>query len=174
MRLRQCTIDSSCLINLEHLNLIPTLSFLFSSVLLPKAVRRELFRRTATKDRIRSLLRKYAFLQKCNDYDEVTVNLHLAARSAAGIKDRGEIEAVVQAAQIGTMVVVDDPWGRELAAKYALDHHGTIWLLEQFHDLRLISASALRSNLILLRNQKARLPWVEVNALLIKLGEQPI
>ena len=174
MRAPQCTIDSSCVIHLDRLNLIPTLNFIFSSVLLPKAVRRELFRRTTTKDRIKALLRRYAFLQKCNDYDEVTVNLLLAGRSVDGLKDLGEIEAVVQAAQFGAAVLVDDPGGRELAASYGLKHHGTIWLLERFHDLDLISPSALRSSLILLRLEGARLPWAEVNALLIKVGEQPI
>jgi predicted nucleic acid-binding protein len=170
----QCTIDSSCVIALDHLNLIPKLSFLFSSVLLPKAVRQELFRRRSTKDRIKSISRNYAFLQRCDEYDQVVVDLHLAGLATKRIKHRGETEAVVQAAQLGTMVIVDDRWGRELAASYRLDYHSTIWLLERLHGLELVSSSALRSNLMSLRQKGIWLPWDEVNALLIRIGEQTI
>jgi hypothetical protein len=45
MRPPLCTIDASCVIILDHLNLLPQMSFLFSRVLVPKAVRTELFRR---------------------------------------------------------------------------------------------------------------------------------
>jgi hypothetical protein len=53
-----CTIDASCIVALDHLDLIPQLSFLFSRVLLPKAVREELFKRRATKDRLQVALNR--------------------------------------------------------------------------------------------------------------------
>lgn len=174
MRPPQCTIDSSCLIALDHLNLIPKLSVLFSSVLLPKAVRQELFKRTSTKDRLRAISRNYAFLQNCNEYDQAAVDIHLAGLAAKRIRNRGEAEAVVQAAQLGAMVIVDDTWGRKLAATYSLDYHGTIWLLERFYSQELVSSSVLRNDLTLLRKKGIWLPWDEVNALLTRIGEQPI
>lgn len=61
MRGRRCTIDSSCVIALDHVNLVPSLSVLFSKVLVPRAVRKELSRRRATKDRLRSIFATYAF-----------------------------------------------------------------------------------------------------------------
>jgi hypothetical protein len=42
---------------------MPELSILFSIVLVPKAVRDELSKRRATKDRLHSLFEKYAFFQ---------------------------------------------------------------------------------------------------------------
>ena len=41
--MRQCTIDTSCAIALDTLDLLPKLSWLFSRVLLPKALHKELF-----------------------------------------------------------------------------------------------------------------------------------
>jgi predicted nucleic acid-binding protein len=117
MRTPRCTIDSSCVIALDHLDHLPKLSFLFSQVLLPKAVRNDLFRRTGTKKRVQSLFRTYAFVEPCDAYDKGAVDILLAERDREGTKDRGEAEAVVQAAQIGAMVIVDDQWGRELAAQ---------------------------------------------------------
>jgi hypothetical protein len=56
MRARRCTIDSSCVIVLDHLDLMPQLSLLFSIVLVPKAVRDD------------------AFLQRCDGYEKGTVD----------------------------------------------------------------------------------------------------
>jgi hypothetical protein len=56
MRVRRSTIDSSCVIALDHLDLIPELSLLFSIVLVPKAVREDLFKRRVAKDRLQRLI----------------------------------------------------------------------------------------------------------------------
>jgi len=88
----QCTIDSSCVIALDHLDLLPKLTFLFVRVLVPKAVRDDLFKRRSTKDRLQSLFDAYAFFQRCDDYDKGTVDFLLTerARARTGKKDRGE------------------------------------------------------------------------------------
>jgi predicted nucleic acid-binding protein len=174
MREPRCTIDSSCVIALEHLNLLPQLSFLFSRVLVPKAVRADLFKRRGTKDRLRSLFDTYAFFQRCDGYETGAVDFLLAERTRQGMRDRGEVEAVVQASQLGATVIVDDPWGRELAARDDLDFHGTVWVLERFHELDLISSTALRNCFASLRRRGTRLPWDSVNALLVDIGEQPL
>jgi predicted nucleic acid-binding protein len=146
MRAPRCTIDSSCVIALDHLDLLPQLSLLFSRVLIPKAVREDLFKRRSTKDRLQVLFASYAFLERCDDYDKGTVDFLLAERTRQGMQDRGEVEAVVQAAQQGAVVIVDDRWGRELAASYHLEYHGTLWVLKRFYELGLLSATAIRSS----------------------------
>jgi len=98
----------------------------------------------------------------------------LAERAREGKRDRGEVEAVVQATQLGAMVIVDDPWGRELAARNDLDHHGTLWVLQRFYDLGLVSSSASRSNFVSLRDRGIWLPWDKVNEFLVKINEQPL
>jgi predicted nucleic acid-binding protein len=141
MRTPRCTIDSSCVIALDHLGLMPQLSLLFSIVLVPKAVRDDLFKRRATKDRLQLLFDAYAFLQRCDGYEKGTVDFLLAERTREGAQDRGEVEAVVQASQFGATVIVDDPWGWELAARDDIEFHGTLWILQRFHELELLSST---------------------------------
>ena len=172
MRERLCTIDSSCVVALQQLGLLPQLSFLFSKVLLPKAVREELSKRRATKDHLKTLFREYAFFQRCDDFDRGAVDLLLAERSRDGSQDRGEAEAVAQAAQIGATVIVDDQWGRKLAVDFNLDVHGTFYILRRFQQLELISPSDLRRHFLTLREVGIRLPWAKVDEALTELGEE--
>ena len=98
MRQPSCTIDSSCVIALDHLNLVAELSLLFSIVLVPKAVRQDLFKRRATKGRVQAVFANYSYFQRCDDYDQGTVELLLAECKRERSEDRGEVETVVQAA----------------------------------------------------------------------------
>jgi len=173
MRSRRCTIDSSCIIALDHLQLVPQLSVLFSPVLVPKAVRNELFKLRTTRDRLQSIFSTYGFFQRCDGYDHGTVDFLLAERTRLGAKDRGEVEAVVQASQFGAAVIVDDPWGRDLATRADLDFHGTVWVLQQFHQLGLLS-STLGECFAALRDRGTRLPWGTVDELLVSIGEEPL
>jgi predicted nucleic acid-binding protein len=174
MRARRCTIDSSCVIALDHLKLVPQLSLLYSEVLVPKAVRRELSKRRETKNRLRWLFEDYAFFQRCDDYDQGTVDFLLAERTREGAEDRGEVEAVVQASQFGASVIVDDRWGEKLATRNDLESHGTLWVLQRFYELGLVPADALREHFMSLRQRGIRLPWKIVNELLFKMGERPL
>jgi predicted nucleic acid-binding protein len=173
MRSRRCTIDSSCIIALDHLQLVPQLSILFSPVLVPKAVRNELFKRRFTKDRLQFIFSTYGFFQRCDSYDRGAVDLLLAERTRLGMKDRGEVEAVVQASQAGAAVPVDDRWGRDLARRFDLDFYGTVWILQQLYQLELLS-SDLGTCFKLLRSRGVRLPWETVNELLVRVGEEPL
>jgi predicted nucleic acid-binding protein len=83
------------------------------------------------------------------------------------------VEAVVQASQFGAAVIVDDPWGRALAMRADLDFHGTVWVLQQFHQLGLLS-STLGDCFAALRDRGIRLPWETVNELLVSIGEEPL
>ena len=96
-----------------------------------------------------------------------------AERARLGVKDRGEVEAVVQASQRGAAVIVDDPWGRELATRYDLDFHGTVWVLQQLHQLELLS-STLGDYFAVLRDRGVRLPWKTINEFLTSIGEEPL
>jgi predicted nucleic acid-binding protein len=173
MRSRGCTIDSSCIIALDHLHLVPQLSVLFSLVLVPKAVRNELFKLRATRDRLQSIFSTYGFFQRCDGYDQGAVDFLLAERARLGVKDRGEVEAIVQASQFGASVIVDDPWGRDLATRTDLDFHGTVRVLQQFYQLGLLS-STLGDCFAVLRGKGMRLPWGTVNELLVSIGEEPL
>lgn len=174
MRARRCAIDSSCVIALDHAWLVPLLSVLFASVLVPRAVRVELFKRRTTKDRLQAIFAGYAFFERCDGYDQGAVDLLLLERSRLGGQDRGEAEAVVQASQLGAAVIIDDPWGRELAERYDLDCHGTLWVLEQLHNMRLLPSTRVRESVKMMHDRGIRLPWKAVDALLVRIGEEPL
>lgn len=171
---RSAVIDSSCIISLDVLNLLPQLTYLFESIHIPKAVRRELYDVRSTRDRLRALLRQYAVIRRCNDYDQAAVNILWAERHSEGSKDLGEVEAVVQAAKLGAVIVVDDPWGRELAERYRLDYHGTLWILERLCELRLLFPAVLREHLLTLRARGRHFPLAAANSLLERLGQKSI
>lgn len=120
------------------------------------------------------LLRSYAFIARCNEYDRGTVDLLLIERVSQGVQDRGETEAVVQAAGLGATVIVDDPWGRELAERNRLDYHGSLWVMKRFWELELLSGPILREGLVRLRRHGIRLPWLSANVLLVECGEAPL
>lgn len=174
MRGRRCTIDSSCVIALDHVGLVPSLSVLFNTILVPKAVREELFKRRATKDRLQAIFADYAFFERCDNYDQGAVDLLLLEQCREGGRDRGEAEAVVQASQFGAAVVIDDRWGRDLAARFDLDCHGTLWVLEQLHSMSLVSSTKLRESVEAMRERGIRLPWKAVNKMLVGIGENPL
>jgi predicted nucleic acid-binding protein len=80
----------------------------------------------------------------------------------------------VQASEFGATVIVDDPWGRDLAARDDLDFHGTVWVLQRFYELELISSSVFRASFAALRDRGTRLPWDVVDSLLKQIGETPL
>ena len=175
MHKRSAVIDTSCVIALEAIDALRLLAVLFSRLWVPKAVREDLFRRRRMKDRIRASFRAYAFVQPCSAYDQGAVDVLLAERvRRRGKQHRGEAEAVVQASTLGAMAVIDDPWGRRLAQRHSLDCHGTIWILEQLHALRLKRAGEIREALLTLRSRRIRIPLGAANDLLTRIGEKPI
>lgn len=178
-------IDSSCAIALDALDLLPQLTYLFHRLLIPSAVEEELYRRRRNRDRIKVLLRKYAFIEKCIGYDQTAVDLLLIERRRKGSrdrggavlqnkKDRGEAEAVIQATEDGAMVVVDETWGRKLAERHRLDYHGIIWVLGRRSELDLLSPVIVREHFLKLKELGIRFPLQAANGLLARLGEQSI
>jgi predicted nucleic acid-binding protein len=168
-------IDASSVIALDALNLLPELTWVFSRLLVPKAVRVELNRRWLTKDRLKTLQREYgSFLAPCDNYDQVAVDILLIWRTGLGKKDRGEAEAVLQAAAEGAMVIIDDRRGRKLAEQYSLKCHGTMWILERLQLLGLFKQRTLRQHLEQLRFLKIRFPVKAANELLQRHGQDPL
>ncbi len=174
MRSPICTIDASCVIALDYLGVLPNLNFLYSRVLLPKGVRAELFRRRAMKNRVRKILNLYAFVEACDGYDQTAVDMILIELRKKGLKDRGETEAVVQAAETGAEVLIDDRSGRDLAVRYDCECHGTLWVLRRFFELDLASSATTREYFVRLLGQGIRLPRKEVNQFLQEIGEPQI
>jgi predicted nucleic acid-binding protein len=64
--------------------------------------------------------------------------------------------------------------GRKLARRYDLEFHGTLWVLERFHELELLSPRVLLDSFLALKRRGIWLPWKVVNDLLARIGEQPL
>jgi predicted nucleic acid-binding protein len=166
------TIDSTCLIALESLDLLPKLSVLFDRVWIPKAVREETAKRHRRKQRITAIINRYAFYERCEVADQVRVELLLTGgvRSSQPKRHRGEAEAVIQATERGaTTVLVDDPDGRGWAHSHRLECHGTIWVLRELRRIGVIPA--LEPMFRRLKRAGHRLPKPEINAVLRDFGE---
>jgi predicted nucleic acid-binding protein len=174
MSLPKCAVDSTCLIALAELELLPKLSLLFDAVRVPKAVRSEVFRRRNTKHRLQKLLTSRGFLQRCDRYDRAALDLLLIDFRQAGTRDRGEMEAIAQASQESAAVLIDDQRARRIAEVQRLEIHGTLWVLQRFHELDVISTTELRICLKRLRKSRFRLPWTQVNQMLKSLGQEPL
>ena len=166
MRRPECTIDASCLIALDHLDLIPKLALLFARVWIPKAVRDEVSKRKATKNALRSALRNNAFLQRCDQYDKTSVEI-----LATGVnRDRGEAETVQQASQIGAAALIDERKGRRLAEANSVTVHGVLWVLQSLYEQQLTTTTDTVLAIQSLRRRGYRLPKSAVEALLQRAG----
>ena len=169
--MRVAVIDTSCVIALDAVSLIPRTSVMFSRLLLPKAVRRELFRRKNMKKRIQRLFRDLHFLAACDEYDQGVVDVLLSERRRQGLKDRGEAEAVAQAGTVGATAIIDDPFGRKLAADYRLECHGTLLVFTELNRRGFLPGDELSRHLRQLARQGLRLAWPEANEFLISIGQ---
>jgi predicted nucleic acid-binding protein len=63
--------------------------------------------------------------------------------------------------------------GPDLATRADLDFHGTVWILQRFYELGLLS-STLGNCFEVLRDRGLRLPWETVNELLVSIGEKSL
>lgn len=108
MRLPSCTIDTSCIIALDLLDLLPKLNFLFDQVLVPRAVRAEMRRPRRGRKRLQTLFEDYEFFRRCDEYDQASVDILRTGKRRFSTRHLGEAEAVVQANILDATVIVDD------------------------------------------------------------------
>ena len=130
--------DTSVLIALHHLGLLPKLSMFYSQVLVPSAVRTEFLLKDEEKTRevALTLLISRAFFFPCDDYDTVQVNLYLLHRLG-----RGEAEALSQLRiRNADVILIDERRGRTIAERERLKVRGTIALLASLDKLGFVDA----------------------------------
>jgi predicted nucleic acid-binding protein len=121
--MRAAVIDSSCLINLIHLDLAAKLVLFFDRIYIPRNVQTEFNRKHRSRYRLNKLLRAGVF-EKCMCKDET--NFRLLRFEV----DAGEAEALVQAQEKGAeFVLVDERRAREIGARQGLTPCGTVRLL---------------------------------------------
>jgi len=147
---------------------------LFDRLLVPAMVRKELEDGGDNNRAALSAIDNFAIFEHCNDYDPGLVKTLLDTREFMREgRDRGEAEAVIQAAQRSAkMTLIDDPLGREWAKKHSIDCHGTIWLCRELRQTGYLTE--LRCYFVRMIEQGRRQPLVEMNDFLKEFGEPPI
>ncbi|MGA3188867.1 MAG: hypothetical protein ABSF22_17315 [Bryobacteraceae bacterium] len=171
---RVATIDTSVLLSLQSTGMIGAVSVLFTRLLVPVAVRRELAADGRKNSAAVRALEEFQIFDACNDYDAASVDVLLQERTHRGAgRDEGEAEAVVQAAQRSAqMVLVDDALGRSWAKGMALEFHGTLWIFEQLRTIEYVTK--LRPHFEQLLRSQRRQPRAVMNEYLRQYDEPEI
>lgn len=127
-------IDTSCLLNLLHLNLLSKIVLRYGTVYIPKFVIHEVTDKWYHPDELRRVLKQYAFLKKCSVGDEARVKLlHDKRTNPYAPIDRGEAEAIVQASERrASDVLIDERAGTRIAHQHNLNVKSTLQLLKDF------------------------------------------
>lgn len=125
--MRVALIDSSPLINLSHLGLARELLAIFDLIYVPRAVHREVNRKSRFRFRLKKLYEtgRYA---RCVAADKTNVRLLLDQLH------EGESEALVQAKEKGAEFFIgDEKRAREIGMLRGLKPVGTVGLLARLH-----------------------------------------
>ena len=126
--MRTAVIDSSCLINLIHLDLASKLILFFDRVYIPRNVQTEFNKKHRSRYRLNKLFRSGVF-EKCTCKDET--NFRILRFEV----DAGEAEALVQAQERGAeFVLVDERRAREIGVRQGLTPCGTVRLLARLRQ----------------------------------------
>jgi uncharacterized protein len=127
-------IDTSCLPNLLHLNLLSKIVLRYGTVYIPKYVVHEVTDKWYHPDELRRVLKQYAFLKKCSVGDEARVKLlHDKRTNPHAPIHRGEAEAIVQASERrASDVLIDERAGTRIAQQHNLNVKSTLELLKDF------------------------------------------
>jgi predicted nucleic acid-binding protein len=168
------TIDTSTLLSLRCAGVLRDISLLFNRIFVPRAVWAELAKGGPDNDAIGDVLAEYAFIEKCEQYEPMGVQLLLLERrNRREGKDEGEAEAVIQARDRAcNMVLVDDKLGRSWAASHRLEYHGTLWVLQELRRREVVRS--LRPRFEALIRGHRRQPLAEMNRILAEFGEPGI
>ena len=142
--------DSTPLISLMKAELLDTLAGLFGEVLIPEAVFQEVTANEEFQDEA-DQIKKSSFIRvvKVENTDRVSF-----LRRVTGL-DLGESEAIVYADDHQTdILLMDEAAGRRVARSMSLHIQGTIGVLLQAYDQKIVTASEVKSAIQKLRDQK--------------------
>jgi len=124
---RIAVIDSSPLISLTHLGLARELQAIFDIVYVPRAVHREVSKKSKFRSRLNRLYRTRRF-EKCTAADVTNVRLLLDQLH------EGEAEALVQATErAAEFFIGNEKRAREIGKNKGLKPVGTVRLLARLH-----------------------------------------
>ncbi|MBR6154267.1 MAG: DUF3368 domain-containing protein [Treponema sp.] len=145
--------DTTPIISLIKINRIDLLEKLFGEVLIPEAVFKELITNTVFENEAR-IVKSSTFL-KIQAVQNIKALKILQA--ASGLDD-GESEAIILADELKSdVLIIDERKGRKVAQNLGIPITGTIGILIQAHDEKMLSSEEIKMYLEQLKNSNIRL-----------------
>ena len=145
--------DTTPIISLIKINRLDLLEELFSEVLIPDAVFRELTTNTIFANEAQ-IVKSSSFLKISSVQNKKALQL---LKAVSGLDD-GESEAIILADELkASVLVMDERKGRKVAQKMGINITGTVGILIQAYDEKKISAADVKSYLTQLMNSNIRL-----------------
>jgi hypothetical protein len=95
--------------------------------------------------------------------DGIATAVTLARRYAASGCSRNDLLALALALQEGVPLLSGDLKLRQACEAEGHNVHGTLWLMDQFHEKGLLSSAEVQQAYEGMRSGGSRLPWVEVD-----------
>ena len=95
--------------------------------------------------------------------DGVATAVTLAGRYAASGCSRNDLMALALALQEGVPLLSGDLKLRQACEAEGHRVHGTLWLMDQFHENGLLSSAEVQQEYERMRASGSRLPWAEVD-----------
>lgn len=141
MKSNEAILDTSVVLSLYHLGLLPKLNLLYNVVHVPEAVESEFLnwnsKVSSKEQRLSALLLMYEnhsiWFKKCNNYESDTVLIYSSEKDI----DLGEAEVFAQhqAHDSLPIVVIDEKKARRFAESRSINKSGSLRILAQFNNL---------------------------------------
>ena len=145
--------DTTPIVSLIKISRIDLLEKLFGEVCIPEAVFRELTTNTIFESEA-EVVKNSPFLKTIPVKNRKSLEI---LQAASGLDD-GESEAIILADELKSdILVIDERKGRKVAQKLGITITGTIGILIQAHDEKIISTEDIKNYLEQLRNSNIRL-----------------
>ena len=145
--------DTTPIVSLIKISRIDLLEKLFGEVCIPEAVFRELTTNTIFESEAK-VVQNSPFLKTTPVKNRKSLEI---LQAASGLDD-GESEAIILADELKSdILVIDERKGRKVAQKLGITITGTIGILIQAHDEKIISTEDIKIYLEQLRNSNIRL-----------------
>ena len=145
--------DTTPIISLIKINRLDLLEKLFKEVLIPDAVFSELTTNTIFADEA-EIVKASSFLKTSSVQNRKALQL---LQAVSGLDD-GESEAIILADELKSEVlVIDERKGRKVAQKLGIKITGTVGILIQAYNEKMISAEEIKTYLTQLKNSNIRL-----------------
>lgn len=145
--------DTTPIVSLIKISRIDLLEKLFGEVCIPEAVFRELTTNTVFESEA-EIVKNSPFLKTTPVKNRKSLEI---LQAASGLDD-GESEAIILADELKSdILVIDERKGRKVAQKLGITITGTIGILIQAHDEKIISTEDIKIYLEQLKNSSIRL-----------------